>query len=86
MCKRENGEITDEALMTPLIEALAEFFFWMAEEVAGVFFGPIGSWTVWLITFGKFNIYDEGWTAIIIGSCVVAFGIFCGVMYWQLRA
>jgi hypothetical protein len=80
------GEITAEALMIQLIEAVAEFFFWMAEEVAGVFFGHVGSWTVRLITFGKCSVDDQGWTAIIIGWCVVAFGIFCGVMYWKLNA
>lgn len=71
--------------MMQFILAVAELFLWLA-EVSSLFFGPIGSWFVWLVTFGKCDIDNEGWTAHIIGWCVVAFGIFCWVMYWQLYA
>lgn len=71
-------------MLEGLTHFIREVFCWVREFFGPGLVGKVGSWTSRFVTFGKWEPDEESWTAIVIGSCVVVFGSFCGVMCWRL--
>lgn len=59
-------------------EALRTIVLGLLDAAGAFIMGRLGSWTAWLLSFGRWDVDDESWTAIIIGWVV-----FVGVIVWM---
>ncbi len=57
----------------------------LVTEHATLVLGKLGSWVPWLVSFGKWDVDEESWAALIIGWFVLVVCIV-GVACWRWGA